>query len=480
MTGVKRFFFLAIVMLFLVIQIAHADPIETKVFAIQDSILPDGRAVFEVEIKNNQAIADTFRISYQDIGWDVVSDPLHHYFTGVDVAAGGSQRVRLILNPVEYNETGRYQVDFTLDSKRGKNSHTFPLVISIRPEKPLIREYLAAVRRIVEIPPVIIPEDEVTVRVNLVNRNPKNISEIRLVMSSRFINSTVLTPLGPLEQKVINKSFSLDPTLPPQKDVLNLKLFADGLPLKPEINEPYEIGAYSEIIVESNETKSSFLKLTEKKTYFNRGNVKASKVVEIETNRLESFFTKSEPDQVSVTRGDKLYRVWELTLDPANKITVTRTVSYRPLVVIITILIAGAIFFYLMRSPVYVVKRASVVHLSGGGISELKIIVHLKNRSDEHFERFTIADNIPIMADVKSDHDLGSVKPSSINVHGNKTTVKWEVNKLEKNEERILSYRMKARLPIVGAIALPGVSVRFYSEKGTKLLTRSKGVVAKA
>ena len=481
MTGINRLLFLTVIMLFLAFQIVSAAPIETTVSAVRDSIHFGDQAVFEVRIKNNQATGDTFRISQSGFDWSVRSDPLHHYFTGVNVAAGSSETVTLILTPLQHYEAGRYRADFTIESKERKTSNNFSLIITIRPNEPLLREYLHTVARLVVLPPVVIPNESFNVTFNLPNRNPKAVSEFKIVMSSRFINRNVTIPLKPLETKIHNETFSLDPFLAPEKDVLEVKFYADGVFLGPNpIEEHYEIGVYSEIIPESSDTRKSFLKTTEKTTYRNRGNVKNSVVIELETNRIESFFTKSVPDQISFSREGRFYRVWEFTLEPDQDVTVTRTVSYRSMVVIVIILIAGVMFFYLMRSPVQVIKRVSIVHLSGGGISELKVIVHLKNVSGEHFERITIADKIPLMADVKSDHDLGSVKPDSVHVHDNQTTVKWEIDKLEKGEERILSYSMKTRLPIVGAVSLPGVSVRFYSEKDTKLLTKSRGVVAKA
>ena len=45
-----------------------------------------------------------------------------------------------------------------------------------------------------------------------------------------------------------------------------------------------------------------------------------------------------------------------------------------------------------------------------------------------------------------------------------------------KKIERILSYQMKSKLAILGSVTLPGVAVRFYTIKGTKLVTRSKQV----
>ena len=65
------------------------------------------------------------------------------------------------------------------------------------------------------------------------------------------------------------------------------------------------------------------------------------------------------------------------------------------------------------------------------------------------------------------------MKPASVYNDGRATIVKWEIDKLEKGDERVLSYRMASRLAILGSVTLPGVAVRFYSQKGTKLVTRS-------
>ena len=480
MTGLKRLFFLTLVMLFLISHAVHAESIHVKVFSIQNSILLGQSAAFDVKITNNQSIYDNFRISSPDGPWSLSSDPLNHYFTGIDIPSMSSETVRLIVAPLGNISSGRYKIELVVRSRIGNDTQGFPLYVSIEPENPLIQEYLTAVHRLVEIPSVVIPDKNVAVKINIVNRNPKNISNISLVMSSRLnLNRTFSTSLEPLEQKHIQELFSLDPMTLPQKDVLTVQFFVDGIALNPVVREPYEIGAYSEIVKESSETSDFFLRFAEKATYNNVGNVKNSKRIEIPTNKFESLFTKSTPDKVMISRNGHEYLIWELSLEPGERTTVTRTVSYLPLVIIVFVLLAGGFLYYLMRSPVHVIKRASVIHLSNGGISELKVIVHLKNRSGEHFEKFTITDKIPIIADVKSDHDVGSIKPTSIFTHGSQTTVKWEIHNLEKSEERILSYKLKSKLPIFGDVVLPGVSVRFYSKKGVKLLTKSKYVTVK-
>ena len=463
-------------LLLFLIPAAQAAELEIEHLPVRDSIVTTEQAAFDIRITNNQDFIDTFRLSSNDLFWTLLSDPLYHYFSGVDIRSGDSETVRLLLKPAEPLEIGQYRVDIDVKSTKGTNSETIPLFVTIRPEKPLIQEYLAAVRRILEIPAVSTPDEDITVKVNLINRNPKDLPDVKLIFSSALLNREVQTSLEPLEKKTIEETFSLDPLTPTQKDILKLQLVLDGNVLEPDINEPYEIGAYSEIVVDSSETKKQFLKRIDETTYVNNGNVKNSKSVEFEVSEFKNVFTTASPEPFVIQREGKQYLAWEFTLDPSESLTITRTVSYRPLLVIALVIIAALVSYYLLRSPVIAVKKASILSLREGGISELKIIVHLKNRSSGVFERLTITDRLPIIAEVTTGTDLGTVKPSSIYNDGRKTIVKWELDKLEKGEERILSYSMKSRLAIMGSLTLPSLVVRFYSPKGTKLVTRSRTV----
>ncbi len=469
----RRIVFAAVMLFILLVPSAHAAGFRAEVLSVHDSIILGEQAAFDVRIANNEDFKDTFRFYYNDLSWDVLSDPLYHYFSGVDIRSGDSETVRLLLAPVEALKYGQYKVDVTIKSEKGKASETVPIFVTVRPEKPLIQEYLAAVRRIVEIPSVVYPNQSIPVRVNLINRNPKNLTDVKVVFSSRLFYREVQTSLGPLESRVISEEFSLDPLTPAQKDVLNVKLLVDGSVLQPEIDEPYEIGAYSDIAVNSSELRKFFLKTVDRTVYVNRGNVLGSRRIDVETNSFKKIFIKSSPEPFEISKGGKDFLAWELSLEPAESIAITRTVSYRPLFFLALIIAAAVALYYFFRSPVYAIKKAGILALSESGISELKIIVHVKNRSGKPFERLTITDSIPIIAEVTAGPDLGTVSPASVYNDGRKTIVRWELEKLDAGEERILSYKLKSRLAIIGSFTLPPVVVRFYSQKGTKLVSRS-------
>ena len=195
--------FFAAVMLFLVAPAAYAADFSVEALPVTDSVIPGERAAFDVRITNNQDFTDTFRLSTNDLFWDLLSDPLYHYFSGIDIRSGDSETVRLLLTPAKDVQLGQYRVDVSVRSGKGEGSETLQLFVTLRPEKPLIREYLAAVRRIVEIPPVAYPNENLTVKVNLVNRNPRNLTDVRLVFSSSLLNREVETSLQPLETKTV-------------------------------------------------------------------------------------------------------------------------------------------------------------------------------------------------------------------------------------------------------------------------------------
>lgn len=470
----------AVLLLLAVVPSVFAAQIGVESLPVHESVIPGEQAAFDIRITNNQDSEDVFRMSSNDLYWDLLSDPLYDYFSGVEIRAGDSKTVRLLLNTLEDLEYGQYRVDVAVKSQKGKNSATVPVYITVRPEKPLIREYLAAVTRIVEIPPVIHPGQNITVKVNLINRNPKNLPELKVLLSSNLINREVVTSLEPLQSKVLEEKFVLDARTPPQGDVLTVQLIADGNVLEPVITERFEIGSFGEIEIQSADVDKQFLRTVEKRVYANTGNVRGDKIVELESSGLKKLFTSTEPDSFTITKDGKKYVAWQLSLGPQESIAVTRTVSYR-IILFIALLSAGAAAaYYLFRSPVVAVKKANVVNLKGGGISELKIIVHLRNRSPHTYERITVTDRTPTIADVTVDHGLGTVKPSSVYNDGRRTIVKWEIKTLEKGEELMLSYNMNTRLVILGTVKLAPVSVRFFSARGAKLVTRSRAVEVSA
>jgi hypothetical protein len=448
---------------------------------VNGSIFIDGQAFIELTIANSENYDDNFRISIPSIEWSVQSDPLYQYFSGVDVPAFSSQKVRLFLKPTVAFSPGYRTVNVVVQSSSTKESQLVPLFVNIRSTNQLLMEYLAAVSRIVEIPAQIDPRSEFEIKVNLVNRNIKNLSNMKIVfssVSSNVISKEIVTDLRPLESKEVSTKIKLDSLTSPVKDTLKVVLYVDGQPLEPAIFEKFEIIGYSEIKATTSERKSAFLQRINETVYVNEGNIVSTRVVESKTSFFKSLFTKTSPKAYMITKAGHRLNAWELTLGPQQQAVIRVTESYRSILYLFLIAAFALLFYRFFQSPVQLVKESSAISYKEGGVSELKVILRLKNRSKNPYVKLTVADRIPMIAQVEPD-TMGTMKPATIFNDGRGVMVKWEIENLDKHEERILAYKIKSKLSILGQFTLPKASLRFYTEKNVKYVTGSNMVTIK-
>ncbi|HIG98186.1 TPA: hypothetical protein HA231_02050 [Candidatus Woesearchaeota archaeon] len=342
-------------------------------------------------------------------------------------------------------------------------------------------EYLAAVGRIVDIPARIDPRNEFVIRVNLINRNPKNISALKVVLSSvstGVIREEIDTTLNPFESKAVSARVKLDPLTHPVQDTLKVVLSVNGQPLEPTIFEKFEVISYSEIKPVKSERKGSFLKWVNETTYVNEGNVKGVKVIEEETSLLGSLFLRSSPKSFTIAKGGKRFNAWELSLEPSGQVTIRVVRSYQPVLWLLLLALAGFVIYRFMRSSVQLIKEASAISYREGGVSELKVVLRVSNRSSNPYVKLTVMDRVPMIAEVEHD-SMGTLKPATVFNDGRGSVVKWELENLDRHEERILAYKIRLKLSVLGQFSLPKGSVRFYTEKNVKFVTKSNTVTIK-
>ncbi len=449
--------------------------------AVNNAIFLDGQAVFELTITNQLSYAESFRISVQEVEWSVQSDPLYHYFSGVDIPAQGSQTVRLLLKPAVAFPPGLRAVNLAVQSVKGRQSQDIATFVNIRSKHQLIMEYLAAVSRIVEIPSQIDPRNEFEIKVNLINRNPKNISELKIALtsvSSSLINEEIVTSLRPLESKEVSTKVKLDPLSEPTKDTLRVVIFIGDKQLEPTIFEKFEVISYSEIRPVRSVKNGFFFRSVNETVYVNDGNVRSQKVVEQRTNILKPFFTKSAPDSFTISRGGSRYLAWEIALEPQEEVTVRVVESYRAVTYLLLLGLLALLAYRFFQSPVQMIKEASAISYKEGGVSELKVILRIRNRSSQPYVKLTVMDRVPMIAEVEHD-SMGTMKPATVFNDGRGSVVKWELESIDRHEERILAYKIRSKLSILGTFVLPKGSVRFYTEKNVKFVTHSNKVTIK-
>ena len=82
-------------------------------------------------------------------------------------------------------------------------------------------------------------------------------------------------------------------------------------------------------------------------------------------------------------------------------------------------------------------------------------------------ENINITDWIPSIATHKKESHVGTLAPKKILKHLKRgTIIKWEIDALEPFEERIISYKLKSKIAIVGGLTLPHSKIKFETDKG--------------
>jgi hypothetical protein len=130
--------------------------------------------------------------------------------------------------------------------------------------------------------------------------------------------------------------------------------------------------------------------------------------------------------------------------------------------------------YFIYRSPVTIKKEALVMGSSHSEISDMKVLLHIRNRSQDLIEHLKITDLIPSIAELATEQHLGTLAPLKVIRNEKKgSIVKWELDALEPFEERIISYRLNSKITIVGGIRLPPAKIKFETLKGKERVVRS-------
>ena len=155
-------------------------------------------------------------------------------------------------------------------------------------------------------------------------------------------------------------------------------------------------------------------------------------------------------------------RVWKLLLHPGEQVQLVVVYNYRPILWVLLVVAVLVAAYYSFRSPVSVRKSVSIVDANEGGISEIKIVLDLVNRSSKTAHNVTVIDLAPHLTDVVREF-RDTLAPSKVvpnQEHG--TLIKWDVSSMDSKEHRILVYRVRTKLSVFGGLSLPVAAVNFF------------------
>jgi len=469
---------LPLIALLLFLPISLADDFDISIEPIVNRIFKNEVASVNLTVTNNLEQEQEFRLS-SDVLWNLMSYPLPDYYSGMRVDAESTRSTILKLDPPNRISVGPKLLEVVVESKLTGIKKKTPITIYIKSTGFEMQDYLPFIIITVLVDPVKIdPRGKFTVKIKLKNTNILNLDEVTidLTTNSRLFHKKRIISLGPLEERTETFVMTLSPVTSPRKDVVIATISTGDTVFTPE-KENIEIINYSSF-VDTPITEEGFLKTKTRVVILNDGNTEGSELYKIETNRFRSLFTYTHPNAKFMQEDDKSYLVWEIVLGSSQKIEIRYTENYRTLFALGIIILLVIILYFMMRSPVIVSKRAEVMEIEEGGISKIKITLNIQNRTKTRTENVRVIEKIPNIANLVKEEYLGTLKPTKVLTHDVKgTLLKWNIDVLEGFEERMITYKIKSKLSILGALSLSPAVIKFKNRKGNIVIAHSNSSV---
>ncbi len=299
------------------------------------------------------------------------------------------------------------------------------------------------------------PGGEFSVNLQFVNNLPKDLSNVDVYVSSDLFEDKQTIELFQEQEKDASFSFSIPRSAAPGEYSFNARVYYDqelsgSVTGSFIVDENLSVSEYNEVI-------KGFLYEIRTVTITNNGNTVISDNYEQDPGFVESLFTSYSLEADYTEIGNPS---WTYTLAPEEKFTLTSDENYRPLIVgLVVILLLGFIVYYIFTKRVIIKKETFKLKYSTDGISEFKVLLHLKNNTNKVIKDISVVDVLPKLIQPKT--NFGTLHPSGIERGDKGIRMMWKIPELVSGEERIISYEVDAQFKVIGDISLPKATVKY-------------------
>ncbi len=467
----KQMLVFILMLLFLCVN-AYAANVEVRAEPQNYKVEAGGVAEWTLYVKNNQVRSDIYRISADDLSLPPFSNIIK------SVVIKPNQMEIKSLGETEVNVKIYLQEDLVADKEYG----TFVWVKSLtNPEikqKVDLNNFIISTRELIDIKADlsknIVPGQVIPFDVTFKNRGNKELENLDVYVASSVFNDRKKLSLGPYESMKTSFNFDISSVTLPGEYSMSIRAY-QGESLKGIADFSFTIVKNPNIIEEDVVEK----KILKTSTILNREN-KGNTLIEIRARHPVSFlkriFTSTEPDAKIMKFSDGKFYVWDLRLEPGDKKIMTVTTNYRIIPALILLLFIGFLaLHYFKGKNITINKTLFRMKDEKNNVTELKILLHIKNNTDKDIYNLKVIDLLPNLIIPTS--EFATLKPERIQKGNNGIRIIWNIPKLEKNEERVISYKVHSRLPIVGEVELPSASIQYRPTPNKVLNIQSNKLV---
>ena len=434
-----------------------------------------GEATFILTLKNTQLREDSFTLRVDDFSVAPFSDVIERVSfepsSLIKIPANNEKQVTV---KIAFLETARVDKNYVTDVtiKSTTNSELSTTVG--------LSTYVISPRDVIDImltmPPSLIPGRKETLIAIFTNNANIDFEKLDIFYTSPVFNAEDTVRLSSLDKKELPLLLTLDSLTTPGDYSLIVRVFEEGK-IKGSKSFPFSVGLNPDLR-EVEESRRQFLRNNVEIVRENEGNTIVSKTVKYPLGYVQYLFTRTSPSgELVIVNGQRMYQ-WVFDIPPGDIYRIEIVTDYRtPFFTFVGILNFIALFFYFRQKNIQIKKSVFKVHepKDAQGVTELKILLRVKNRTHKEMYHVKIIDLLP--RTIKLDMEFGTLKPVKIEEGTMGMRLLWELDKLDPGDERVLTYKVKTKLSIEGKFTLPAAVAQYYGRKKRIVNVKSNELV---
>ncbi|MDP3918586.1 MAG: hypothetical protein Q8Q35_01625 [Nanoarchaeota archaeon] len=420
----------------------------------------DGSATFDLVVLNDdRRERDIFITFPYSPNWRVIVNPYLLRISSKSIGKAGVQVFSL-----NDRNIGTYELILNIKSRDGSIEEVFPFKVTILPFSgdEVVTQLITPER--------VDPRVGGVVKLKLENLRKSNMDDLEVVVKSegifserRFLNLKA----GEISLQDFEFKFE-DTNINPGTYNITAEV-KYGNKVVGTSADTFFLAGFTDVVERTN-VEGGILRKEATVTKINGGTKAKEEKITITVGGFNKYFTKFDKEPDSFTKVDGKYRAeWNFVLGSGETFSVNVITDYTTLFWTLIVVLLVFIFVYqTKKKKVVISKRVVTVHKDREGISGMKVVLHLTNRSRKAVDDIKLVDLLPSLIGTDP-HSFGTLHPTKINKTslGN-IRLTWHIGELHKGEERIISYVARSRLSIIGKLILPSAVVSY--KKGNKTI----------
>ena len=450
----------------LLINLVNADKINVISKKVDAKAFPGSDVLFSVEVKNNQLRDDIIKINPDPFSVYPFSDFIKNIIiipSQLNIPAGKSG---------SFDVTVRYAKDIKGERAYNANIIVKSLVNNDVKKTHALTAFILSSTDIitmrVNLPESLVPGKENSFDVTFKNNVNQNFENIDFYITSSGLNEQHKISLKPNEQVTRSFNLNLRPELGPGKYNLALRVYKDQA-LKGEESIEFNVEQNKDL-QEKISKNDGFLSSVVTISKINNGNINVVKNVKYPISTFQNWFTETSPKGILLEENDEKYLSWNLNIEPGRKEDITITTDYSSFFYsIFGFILLGGLIYYTKTRSLKISKKVVTVKEGKDKKQELKVIITVENYTRKPLNNIKIIDLLPSL--IRHYKDFGTLEPKNVQQGSKGLRFIWEIPKLERGEERIISYKIEPQLNVYGNLVLPGATLQ-YTNAGNKIVAR--------